>query len=131
MRVRAQNKVLRNALRQIQSCAHEHQSNKYDLVWFALNRTRYPNHAASKDIETSETHREELKKLRSNDCDFHHGFNCGVLATSRLFKQISDLSCILDEDMHVNSEDKLLQKHEEKVEKTKSAFPDLSVDRFP
>jgi hypothetical protein len=122
------NKVLATALKQIQSCAEEHSKHNFELVWFALNRTRYPNHPASKNIKKSESHREDLDKLRSNECDFHHGFNSGVLATSRLFKQISDVSFVLNDEDDGN---KLVQKHEEKVQRLKSKFPDISVDSFP
>ena len=77
IKLRAQNKVLINALKQIQSLSQEQSKEKYDLVWFALNRYRYPNHQASKDIENGESYQEELKKLRSSDGDFYHGFNSG------------------------------------------------------
>ncbi len=130
-KLRAENKVLTDALKQIQSCAHEHMNQKYDLVWFALNRNRYPNHESSRKIENSDSHHDELEKLKTNDCDFHHGFNCGVLATSRLFKQISDISHVINEEVHAENEEKAVQKHQDKVEKMKSNFPDLSVDSFP
>lgn len=132
MKLKAQNKVLSNALKQIQSCAEEHLNQKYDLVWFARNRCRYPNHEASNRIENSEAHRVELEKLKTLDCDYHHGFNSGVLATTRLFKQISEASHqVLDEEPIPENEEKLVIKHQDKVEKLKDNFPDLSVDVFP
>ena len=104
----------------------------FELVWFARNRSRYPTHPDSKCIENSKFHREELAKLRTNDCDFHHGFNSGVLATSRLFKQISDVSHAFNEDVQMEAnEDNLVLQHTEKVKKMKRNFPDLSVDSFP
>jgi hypothetical protein len=130
-RLRAQNKVLIDALVQIRNCASEHMDKKYDLVWFALNRTRYPNHESSKKIERSVSHREELKKLKTNDCDFHHGFNCGVLATSRLFKQISDISSVIGEEVDPTNPEKVVQMHQNKVQQMKRKFPDLSVQSFP
>lgn len=56
---------------------------------------RYPNHATSKKLDKSEEHRTEIEKLRSADGDYHHGFHCGLLAASRLFKDHSDI-------LHVN-----------------------------
>jgi hypothetical protein len=40
-------------------------------------------------------HKEEIEKLRSDDGDFHHGFNSGVLAAVRMFMQKSDI-------LHIN-----------------------------
>ena len=53
---------------------------------------RYPNHEASKRIETAEEHQKALSDLRGPDCDFHHGFNSGLLAASRMFKDHADIS---------------------------------------
>mmetsp|Transcript_25625 Transcript_25625/g.31559 ORF Transcript_25625/g.31559 Transcript_25625/m.31559 type:complete len:172 (-) Transcript_25625:229-744(-) len=132
--LKARNKVLTNALKDIQCCASGHLKHHFELVWFALNRTRYPNHPLSKNIEESECHREKLEKLRSNDGDFHHGFNSGVLATSRLFKHISDIFENIVPNTHDggvandHEEETIVQKHHEEVEKVKTNFPDFSVD---
>ena len=48
---------------------------------------RYPNHDASKRIQQSEEHREDLDLLKSDDADYHHGFHAGALATARMFKE--------------------------------------------
>ncbi len=123
-RLRAENNALKNALNEITSCADEHMKVKSELVWFALNRTRYPTHPTSKHIETSESHRGEIEKLRSNDCDFHHGFNFGVLASSRLFKNITEIVKKAE-----NSDD--LSEKQKEVENVKRNFPDLSVNSTP
>ena len=123
-RLRAQNDALKSALNEISSCAEEHMKAKLELVWFAMNRTRYPTHPTSKFMESSESHRAELQKLKSNECDFHHGFNFGVLASSRLFKNISDIVQNVEEQ---NEE----ENQKERVEEVKQSFPDLSVNSSP
>jgi hypothetical protein len=55
---------------------------------------RYPNHEASKRIDKEQ--KEEIEKLRSDDGDYHHGFNSGVLATVRMFKEKADILHIND-----------------------------------
>jgi hypothetical protein len=55
---------------------------------------RYPNHEASKRIDQEQ--KEEIQKLRSNDGDFHNGFNSGVLAAVRMFKEKADILHIND-----------------------------------
>lgn len=60
-----------------------------------LSAGRYPNHEASKRLESSEEHREELEKLRSADGDYYHGFHSGVLATANMFKDHADI-------LHIN-----------------------------
>mmetsp|Transcript_37462 Transcript_37462/g.76242 ORF Transcript_37462/g.76242 Transcript_37462/m.76242 type:complete len:149 (-) Transcript_37462:557-1003(-) len=90
--LRAENKVLREALKAVEDTATEQLKKSFELVWFARNRCRYPNHEASKRIETAEEHQKALSKLRGPDCDFHHGFNSGLLAASRMFKDHADIS---------------------------------------
>jgi hypothetical protein len=93
----------------------------YDLVWFAKYRCkcsamvspcwrachhgwmftpcprwfadRYPNHEASERID--QEHKEEIEKLRSDDGDFYHGFNSGLLAAARMFQAKADI-------LHIN-----------------------------
>lgn len=59
----------------------------------ALNSfiARYPSHAASKWLDSSEEHRGDIDNLHSNDGDFHHGFNSGVLAATRMLKECADV----------------------------------------
>lgn len=66
---------------------------QFCLVDFFLDR--YPNHSASKRIDSSEAYKKDIEKLRSNDGDYHHGFNCGVLAAARMFADQADI-------LHVN-----------------------------
>ena len=58
---------------------------------------RYPNHEASKRIENAEEHKDAISDLRGQDADYHHGFNSGLLAASRLFKEHADISHL---DLH-------------------------------
>jgi len=130
--LRARNKVLTDALQHIQETAKAELKHKYDLVWFAKYRYRYPNHEASQRIDGSKEHQEEIEKLRSDDGDFHHGFNCGVLAAARLFLDQSDVTHI--NNMQDLSSDMMLEasKHATKIQQSKEQFPHFEVtNEFP
>jgi hypothetical protein len=71
------------------------------LVLHSIFTDRYPNHEASKRIDQAKEYQEEIQKLRSDDGDFYHGFNCGVLAAARLFSDQSDIT-------HVNEKVRVL-----------------------
>ena len=101
--LRARNKVLTDALQHIQETAKAEIQHKYDLVWFARNRSRYPNHTSRKRIEQSEQHQEELEKLKTPEADFYHGMHTGLLAAARLFQQQADILHILDNDKNDES----------------------------
>lgn len=64
-----------------------------------LHIDRYPNHEASKRLEASEEHREELQKLRGADGDYFHGLHSGILAASKMFQQHADILHINDHDV--------------------------------
>jgi len=129
--LRARNKILTNALKAIKETAAEEAEKHYDLVWFARNRCRYPNHDARKRIE--EEHKEELEKLMTADGDYFHGMHSGFLAASRMFKQQADVLHINTFERGVVSEELLsaAQKHEDKIEKSRKEFPKLSVEVPP
>jgi hypothetical protein len=98
---------------------------------FFLMIDRYPNHEASKRIENSDEHKEELSKLRSPDGDYHHGFHSGVLAAARMFREQSKI-------VHINEHDELdeefwneVEEHSKKMEESKEKFPHLDVNQFP
>ena len=116
---------------QFLSCHH------YDIIsqtfhlplWLLLDR--YHNHEASKRIEKE--YSDEIEKLRSDDGDFHHGFNSGLLAATRMFNEQADI-------LHINAFDEMTKdfqneaaKHTETIEKTKESFPNLEVshNKFP
>jgi hypothetical protein len=67
----------------------------------SIHKDRYPNHEASKRLEASEDHREELEKLRSPDGDYFHGFHSGVLAAAKMFQEHADI-------LHVNEHDVII-----------------------
>ncbi|KAL3925439.1 MAG: hypothetical protein SGILL_000404 [Bacillariaceae sp.] len=93
MALRAKNKLLMEALAAIKDSADQELTKKFDMVWFAKYRYRYPNNPNSKRIENA--YKEEIERLRSDDGDYHHGFNAGVLAASRMFASQADV-------LHVN-----------------------------
>lgn len=129
--LRARNQVLTDALKAIQDTAAKEEKRLYDLVWFARNRSRYPNHQSRYRIESSEEHKKELENLQSDNADFYHGMHAGLLAASRLFKEHSDI-------LHINeindvSQDLLQEatKHKEKIRKSLEVFPHTHADDFP
>lgn len=87
----------------------------------SLSSARFPTHPASKWLDHSEDHKDEIDKLHSIDGDFHHGFNSGVLAAARMFKDHVEV------DMNSTQE----AAPEESVEESKKSFPDLSCNEFP
>eukprot|EP00804_Cyclotella_cryptica_P014172 CCRYP_005599-RA/>CCRYP_005599-RA protein AED:0.32 eAED:0.32 QI:71/1/1/1/1/1/3/427/169 len=121
--LRSQNKLLKSALGAVKDTATEKLSKSYELVWYARYRTRFPTHAASKWLDHSKEHKSDIEKLHSIDGDFHHGFNSGVLAASRMFRDHADLD--------VGSVQDATPVHTEKIEESKKSFPDLSVNEFP
>ena len=121
--LRARNEILEKTMKSIKDCANEIFDQKHELVWFAKNRCRLPNHEKSKRLESSEEYSDEINKLRSKDCDYFHGINCGVLATSRLFKDITDLT-----SSHEKDAPRVLEDHDEKIKRAKQCFPNLTVE---
>mmetsp|Transcript_28869 Transcript_28869/g.44374 ORF Transcript_28869/g.44374 Transcript_28869/m.44374 type:complete len:160 (+) Transcript_28869:1-480(+) len=130
--LKARNRVLLNALKSISKSAEDHYKKSFELVWFANNRTRFPNHEVSKWLDHSEEHREDIRNLRSDDGDFHHGFNSGVLAATRMFMDHADLSHV--NNFEKENADALIQaeqQHTTRVETSRAAFPKLDVEGFP
>ncbi len=115
----------------IKTCADEHFDKHYDLVWFAMNRCRYPNHEKSKELENSKEYSAEIEKLRGGNCDYFHGVNCGAFATSRLFKEIADVASFAL-DKTENDEARRTEEStvviEQKVQDAKKSFPNLELE---
>lgn len=124
--LRLRNKVLTEALEGIKATADQHVQKHLDLVWFARNRTRHPNHKERKRIEKQ--HSDELSKLHTADGDYFHGMNSGCLAAARLFQQQAD---ILHINEHTEVSPELLSeaaRHKKKMEHAKESFPHVEVD---
>ncbi len=62
---------------------------------------RYPAHEVSKWLDRSEEHSTDIDNLHGTDGDFHHGFNSGVLAASRMFKDHADVSEVQSDSVSV------------------------------
>jgi hypothetical protein len=129
--LRSQNKLLKNALNAVKDTASEKLNKSYELVWYARNRTRYPSHEASKWLDHSKEHSGDIDNLHSADADYHHGFNSGVLAATRLFKEQADVEHLGSDDGSVGSAHEAETKLQEKIEKSKESFPNVSADSFP
>ena len=125
--LRAQNKLLKSALNAVKDTASEKLSKSYELVWYARNRTRYPSHEASKWLDNSKEHSDDIDNLRGMNGDFHHGFNSGMLAASRMFKEQADVH---DGDSDCEPFEAAAQ-HKKKVVESKESFPNLQADAFP
>lgn len=128
--LRARNKVLTGALKAVKDAAQDHSKLRHELVWYARNRCRYPNHAASKRLDMSKEHCDEIDKLRSDDGDYHHGFNSGVLAAARMFEAHADILHVNDEECHLKMKD-IESQHVQNVKKSQTVFPNLNVDNAP
>ena len=124
--LRVRNQILTESLAAIKETASKELKKSFDLVWFAKYRYRYPNHEASQRID--EEYKEEIEKLRGDDGDFHHGFNSGVLAAVRMFKEKADI-------LHVNDFEELSAdlmaeavKHTKKIEAARKQYPHTEVE---
>eukprot|EP00573_Skeletonema_grethae_P013535 CAMPEP_0201697302 /NCGR_PEP_ID=MMETSP0578-20130828/10536_1 /ASSEMBLY_ACC=CAM_ASM_000663 /TAXON_ID=267565 /ORGANISM="Skeletonema grethea, Strain CCMP 1804" /LENGTH=176 /DNA_ID=CAMNT_0048183437 /DNA_START=33 /DNA_END=563 /DNA_ORIENTATION=+ len=130
--LRSQNKLLNNALNAVKNTATDKLRKSYELVWYARNRTRYPSHQVSKWLDNSKEHSRDIDNLHSTDGDFHHGFNSGVLAASRMFKDHAEVSHVDSDSEDVfDSAHQAVVKHQEKIEESREAFPNASADTFP
>ena len=103
----------------IYNCKHTANSWEYFVPSFIA---RFPTHPASKWLDHSEKHKDEIDKLHSMDGDFHHGFNSGVLAAARMFKDHTEIDL---ESAEASSAAKVV------IEGSKKSFPDLSCNKFP
>ncbi|KAL9184421.1 hypothetical protein ACHAXT_002507 [Thalassiosira profunda] len=129
--LRSQNKLLKTALDSVKDTATEKLSKSYELVWYARNRTRYPSHEASKWLDHSKEHSHDIEDLHSGDADYFHGFNSGVLAASRMFKEHAEVSSVDSDEDVISSSHASATKHQQKVEKSKQSFPNVAADSFP
>jgi hypothetical protein len=59
---------------------------------FTSRAPRFPTHPASKWLDHSKDHKDEINKLQGMDGDFYHGFNSGVLAAARMFKDHAEIN---------------------------------------
>ena len=129
--LRARNRTLTHTLKAIKDTAAKEEKRLYDLVWFARNRSRYPNHESRHRIQNAEEYQDELAKLMTGEADFHHGMHTGLLAASRLFKDYADILHIND---HTEVTGDLLGafgEHMKKVEESHKNFPEVEADQFP
>ena len=128
--LRLRNQVLSTALQEIHDTAQKEAQKHYDLVWFARNRGRFPNHEARKRIE--DTYPQDLAKLQTLDADHFHGIHCGLLAAARMYASHADVVLRVNEHEQVTTE--LLQaneEHQKRMEQAQEAYPHVTVDEFP
>lgn len=129
--LRAKNRVLETVVSSIKNTLNMHYDKKYDLVWYAKNRCRYPNHHKSKELDHSASHRKGIEDLRGLNGDYHHGLNCGTMATCRLLKNILDGTIEhlekVDNHILINHQD-IMESHRLKVQEADASFPDLSLE---
>lgn len=91
-----------------------------------LTTARFPTHPASKWLDHSKDHKDDIDKLHSMDGDFHHGFNSGLLAAARMFKDHAESA-----DVDFDSARETSSSTKKNIEESKASFPDLSVNKFP
>ena len=128
--LRARNKAMASALQSIKETAEKEKKRYHDLVWYARNRSRFPNHQARKRIEADEQHSEELEKLNSAEADYFHGIHSGILAAARVFEKQADI-------LHVNQKQDATEvlddaaKHVKKIEESLKNYPHLHAEDSP
>lgn len=128
--LRARNKAMATALQSIKETAEKERKRYHDLVWYARNRSRFPNHQARKRIESDEQHSEELQKLSSTEADYFHGIHSGILAASRVFEKQADI-------LHVNQKDDVTEvlseaaKHVKKIKESLENYPHVHAEESP
>jgi hypothetical protein len=93
---------------------------------YILTTARFPTHPASKWLDHSKDHKDDIGKLHSMDGDFHHGFNSGLLAAARMFKDHAESA-----DVDFDSAGETSSSIKKNIEESKASFPDLSVNKFP
>ena len=83
----------KSVLEEIHDESHKYSEKYCDLVWLArthnLEDPNGPNYKDTKEL--ADKHKEDFEKLSSDAGDWHHGFNSGILALSRLFGDLSDM----------------------------------------
>jgi len=129
--LKARNQILTETLSSIRETAVKEEKRLYDLVWFARNRSRYPNHQSRYRIEKADEHKDEIEKLKTTESDYYHGMHAGLLAAARLFKEQAD---ILHINEHNEVSDEFLQsfaQHKQKIEKSLQEFPHIEANDFP
>ena len=118
------------ALKSIKETAEKERKRYHDLVWYARNRSRFPNHEARKRIESDEQHSEELEKLSTAEADYFHGIHSGILAATRVFEKQADI-------LHVNEKKDATEvlteaaKHQKKIEESLESYPHVHADESP
>lgn len=128
--LRARNKAMAKALRVIKETATKEKKRHHDLVWYARNRTRFPNSDARKRIEADMGHSEELQKLSAPEADYFHGIHSGILAAARVFEKQADI-------LHINEKDDATEvmseaaKHEKKIEESLQNYPHVHAEVNP
>lgn len=77
------------ALKEIQERSREDCEKYNDLVWFARASPERNPQSASPYMQIANKYPAECDEIKSMDGDWAHGFNSGVLATSRLYSELA------------------------------------------
>ena len=126
--LKVKSKLVVDILNSTRKICDENIKEKFDMVWYALNRCRLYNHPATKRIEETLEYNVAIKELQGKDGDFQHGFNSGILATARLYRDY--VSYDFNESIHWKKE-KILDEISKKIEQSNNSFPNLEVAEFP
>mmetsp|Transcript_17039 Transcript_17039/g.26592 ORF Transcript_17039/g.26592 Transcript_17039/m.26592 type:complete len:198 (-) Transcript_17039:206-799(-) len=126
--LRAQNLLLRGAVAALKQDASDMVKVNFERVWFANNRICYPASEHSRRLEVDPQHRDAILCLRGGDSDYHHGFNSGLLAAGRLFR---DNINVIQDDASIVCSDTLTEVAtmlEQKLQENRGNFPNSVVD---
>lgn len=128
--LRAQNLMLKGAIAALKEDASDMVKVNFERVWFANNRICFPASEHSRRLEMDPQQCEAIGQLRGEDADYHHGFNSGLLAAGRLFRD--HIKVIQDDAPNVNCETLkgVATRLEQKLQENQEKFPNSVVDPY-
>ena len=137
--LRARVKILSDQLKQVRRVADEQIRLSFALVWFARNNDNFPDDEIIGHIRQSPEFAPSVQQLVGLQSDYWTGFNTGLLAASRMFKDVSTPPKVSEETedkMQISSlwEETVLgisSRQAEQIEASRRAFPDTTTNGVP
>lgn len=125
---------LADALHSVEKLADEQIKRNYELVWFARNYAPFSNDENVLRLLSSPEHREAIGKLLGPEREYFHGFNSGLLAAARMYKEHARMPT--QDKMEVSNlwEEIMLGlslKHSDQAEASRKDFPNTETSGWP
>lgn len=137
--LRARVKLLSDQLKEVRHAADAQIRLSFALVWFARNNDSYPDDEVIRHIRTSPEFSSDIARILGGQSDYWTGFNTGLLAASRMFKEHATPPKMTEESedkMEISSmwEDVVLglsSQQAQKIEASRRSFPDTTTNGPP